>query len=231
MVGGDAVICGVCTGDSVCQRGDIIGRIIIIGGGDCDALQHVPVSRGEDQGGRIDGDIIVIAGDGHRHRGGSDNPAVTIDSTTLTFTTSTWDTAQTVTVTAADDDAVADNIATLGHTITSADTAYNGITADLTVMVTDNDIPGLTLSPTSLTLDEGTTTLYTAVLDTLPSDTVTVTITSNNADVTPAPATLTFTMTNWHMPQSVTVTAAEDDDAADDVATLTHTVASSDNAL
>ena len=44
-----------------------------------------------------------------------------------------------------------------------------GNTIDLTVTVADNDPVGLTLSPTTLTLGEGATTTYTAVLDTLPS--------------------------------------------------------------
>ena len=59
--------------------------------------------------------------------------------------------------------------------------------------MTDNDPAGLTLSPASLTLGEGATTTYTAVLDTLPSDTVIVTIAGNNGDVTGTPDMLTFT--------------------------------------
>ena len=61
--------------------------------------------------------------------------------------------------------------ATLTHTAASAGTRYADLTADLAVTVPDNDIPGLTLTPASLTVDEGAATAtYTAVLDTLPSD-------------------------------------------------------------
>ena len=145
---------------------------------------------------------------------------VTPDPTTLTFTTENWNIAQTVTLTAAEDDDAADDVATLTHT--AGDGGYTGVTASLAVTVADNDAVGLTLIPTSLTLDEGTTTPYTAVLNTLPTATVAVTIASNNTDVAIAPTTLTFTTGDWNTPQSVTVIANEDDDAADDAATLTH---------
>ena len=43
------------------------------------------------------------------------------------------------------------------------------------------------------------------------------------------PTTLTFTPDNWSVPQTVTVRAAEDDDAvADPAVTLTHTVSGGD---
>ena len=150
---------------------------------------------------------------------------VTPAPTTLSFTTTDWATAQTVTLTAAEDDDAADDVATLMHTASGGD--YASVTADLAVTVTDNDTAGLTLSLTTLTLDEGATTPYTAVLDTEPTDTVTVSI-GGDGDVTPAPTTLTFTTSTWATPQTVTLTAAEDVDAADDVATLTHTASGGD---
>ena len=159
----------------------------------------------------------------------SNNPDVTLAPTTsLTFTTANWETPQSITVTAAEDDDLVQDDATLAHTIASTDADYANLTTDLAVTVPDNDIPGLTLTPASLTLDEGTTTPYTAVLDTLPTADVTVAITSDNPDVTPAPTTLTFTTANWETPQSITVTAAEDADLVQDDATLTHTIASTD---
>ena len=91
----------------------------------------------------------------------SNNGDVTLDPTPLTFTIANWETPQTVTLTAAaDNDAVQDD-AVLAHTITSTDTDYASITADLAVTVTDNDMAGLTLTPTTLTVDEGATTTYT----------------------------------------------------------------------
>ena len=93
--------------------------------------------------------------------------------------------------------------------------------------VSDNPLakaPGVTVSPTSLTIDEGSSGTYTVVLDTLPSGDVTVAIGSDNTDVTANPASLTFSTTDWATPQTVTVRAAEDADADDDTAAVTHTV-------
>ena len=56
---------------------------------------------------------------------------------TLTFTTLNWGTAQTVTVTAGDDDDGVDDPVTLTHTAVGGD--YGGVTAPLAVTVADND--------------------------------------------------------------------------------------------
>ena len=65
------------------------------------------------------------------------------------------------------------------------------------------------------------------VLSHQPSGDVTVTVNNptDNSEVTATPRTLTFTTENWHAPQTVTVAAVHDGDAADDSATVTHGVA------
>ena len=70
------------------------------------------------------------------------------------------------------------------------------------------------------------------MLDTQPTAAVTVTINdpTDNADVTANPASLTFSTSNWATAQTVTVSAAEDGDASQDTATVTHTVAGGDYA-
>ena len=90
--------------------------------------------------------------------------------------------------------------------------------------------PGVAVSPTDLTVDEGGTNTYTVVLDAQPSDAVTVTIVdpTDNTDVTAEPASLSFSTTDWATAQTVTVSAAEDTDALEDTATVTHTVAGGD---
>ena len=66
--------------------------------------------------------------------------AVTPNPTTLTFTTSNWNTDQTVTVTAGNDADLVNDTVTLTHSAMSADSSYQGITiAGVTVTVTDND--------------------------------------------------------------------------------------------
>ena len=71
---------------------------------------------------------------------GHTGTAVTPDPATLLFTPSNWDTAQSVTVTAAEDTDTTDDTVLLTHRATSADNNYNGIgIAEVTVTVTDND--------------------------------------------------------------------------------------------
>ena len=93
-------------------------------------------------------------------------------------------------------------------------------------------VPGVTLSPSPLTVIEGGNADYTVVLDTEPTAGVTIEIGGHSGtDVTLSGSTLsagnalTFTTVNWSTPQTVTVSAAEDGDAAHDTVTLTHTVA------
>ena len=152
---------------------------------------------------------------------GSDNTDVTVSSSSLTFTTLNWSAEQTVTVTAGQDADAADDAATLTHDPSGAD--YDLVSnAELAVTITDNDTRGVTVSPASLTIDEGGTDTYTVVLDTQPTGDVMVDIGSDNTDVTVSSSSLTFTTLNWIAEQTVTVTAGQDADAADDTATVTH---------
>ena len=158
---------------------------------------------------------------------------LTPSSATLTFTTTTWGTAQTVTVTAGDDADTANDAVSLTHSAASTDTGYEGITiAGVAVRVTDNDAAkGVTVSKTALTVTEEDTTgaTYTVVLDSQPTATVTVTVAGHaGTDVTPSPTSLTFTPTTWGTAQTVTVTAGDDADTANDAVTLTHSAASTD---
>ena len=92
--------------------------------------------------------------------------------------------------------------------------------------------PGGTVSavvdPTSLTVVEGRSRAYQVRLSAAPAADVTVAIASSAAAVvTAAPTELTFTASDWSTPQTVTVTAAQDDDTDDGAATLSHTLSGS----
>ena len=70
---------------------------------------------------------------------------VTPNPTTLTFTASNWDAAQTVTVTAGDDADTTDDTVALTHSAASADNDYGGIAIDeVAVTVSDNDTARVT---------------------------------------------------------------------------------------
>ena len=151
---------------------------------------------------------------------------LSVDKSSLTFTTTDWGTAQAVEVTAGEDADSANNSATLTHTAAGAD--YGSVTADLPVTVTDNDTIGLALSAT-LAVTEGSSETYTVALATQPSGQVTVTIGgTGGTDLSVDKSSLTFTTTDWGTAQAVEVTAGEDPDAANDSATLTHTAAGAD---
>ena len=175
--------------------------------------------------------------------GGAD-PSVTLsgvalgNTNTLTFTTSNWDTAETVTVTPVKDANGIGETITLTHTQSGGD--YAGIVADsVTVNVTDSDTRNVVLSPTSLTVTEGDDTgvSYAVKLSTQPSDTVTVTIGGHSgADLSISGATLsnsntlTFSTSNWNTVQMVTVKAGHDGNSDDESETLTHTASGGDYA-
>ena len=92
-----------------------------------------------------------------------------------------------------------------------------------TVSITDNDERGVTVSPTNLTLSEGSGATYTVVLDTEPTEIVTVTPSlSGSRDLTFVPSSLTFTFSDWDTAQTMTVSATEDDDAYHDSSIISH---------
>ena len=141
-------------------------------------------------------------------------------------TFSSGDTSKTLTITATDDSAVDGGesvklgFGTLPAKVSAASPD------ETTVSITDNDVAGVTVNPTTVTVAEGETATYQVKLNTLPTGTVTVTINdpTDNTDVTAVTASLSFDSSNWSSFQDVTVRAAEDGDAEDDTATVTHTV-------
>ena len=163
---------------------------------------------------------VTVTVSGHA---GSD---VSLDETSLTFTTSNWSTAQTVTVKAAGDADAADDTVTLTHTGTGGD--YAGLTASLEVTVDDDETAAIVLSKSALFVDEGDASgeSYTVKLSHVPTASVTVTVSGQaGSDVSLDKSSLTFTTSNWNTAQTVTVKAAQDADAADDSLSLTHTAA------
>ena len=93
----------------------------------------------------------------------------------------------------------------------------------LSMNLTDDDSAGVTVTPASLTIPEGGGLAYRVMLTSRPSHDVTVTVThSGDRDIGIDDQELTFTDSDWETAQTVTVTAAQDDDARDDTATLSH---------
>ena len=110
---------------------------------------------------------VTVTVTGHA---GSD---LTLDKASLTFTASTWGTAQTVTVTAVEDDDAVDDEVTLAHTASGGD--YGSVTEDLPVTVDDDDTAGLVVAPDAVTVAEGGSASYTVSWRTSADVTVTMT--------------------------------------------------------
>lgn len=162
---------------------------------------------------------------------------VTVSPSTIVFTSSNWNTPQTITATAIDDtvvEAVYPNrhTGTIQHTASSSDSAYNGITvSNIAVSITDNDTAGIALSRTSVNVNEAGPTFatYTVVLMSNPTSNVTVAV-NPDSQITVAPTTLVFTPTNWFTPQTVTITAVDDgvDENGTHTGVVSHTSTSGD---
>ena len=180
------------------------------------------------------------------------NSGVTVDTDsgtpgeqdTLTFTSTTWNTAQTVTVTGAQDDDAVDDSGSIGHAIVRASTSseYDNISIDaVNVAVTDDDTAGFTIDTdpdtagvqsTPVAVVEGETAEYTVVLDAAPATgSVRITVTSDDTGAARASrSSLTFSRSNWDDPQTVRVTGQQDADSSSETVTITHAVVAASSA-
>ncbi|MCW2926031.1 MAG: hypothetical protein JWM98_3435, partial [Thermoleophilia bacterium] len=156
----------------------------------------------------------------------------------LVFTPTNWNTPQTVTLRAVDDnvDEASPHTGTLVHVVTSADLGYDGFAVtDVTADITDNDTSDLVITPTTgLGVDEGntsTTATYTLTLTSIPSAPVTVTFgQAAPAQLTTSVPSVVLDSTNWNTGVTVDVAAVDDpdDEASPHVGTITHAMTSTD---
>ena len=171
------------------------------------------------------GQVTVTVG------GASGTDLSVVSGGSLTFTDSTWNTAQTVEVRADEDDDGSNDSATLTHTGSGAD--YGSVSKDLPVTVTDNDTAstgiGLSLNPDSVSEGDGATAIaVTAALDgaaqTVPTE-VTVAVADDTATAGTdfaAVAGLTLTIAAGETSGAATFTLTPiDDEIAEEDETLT----------
>ena len=161
---------------------------------------------------------------------GAEGTDLNVSPTEMTFPGGTFSVAKTVTVTARADADTVDDRVTLTHSASGS--GYDRVPIDsVAVTVKEND-KGVNLSPPVLEVEEGDVagSTYTVWLNTRPSDAVTVDIAGHvGTDLTPDRTVLAFDRDNWDVPQTVTVTAAADDDFLNDSVTLTHTPSGGDH--
>ena len=133
----------------------------------------------------------------------------------LTFTSSNYYVAQTVTVTAVDDSVgEGRHTAVITARVNGAPSRFQGVVAaSFTAEITDND-KALLLADTAGSTDVtegGVTDSYSVALSMQPTGTVVVEpYNVSSAQMTFSPASLSFSSTNYNVPQVVTVTAIDD---------------------
>jgi len=191
------------------------------------------------------GDVVFSLSDND-----SDDSEVNITSPSqLTFTSSNWNTAQTVTVQGLDDSMDDGDISTLItlaiNQSNTADSIYDALNNQtVTVTTSDNDTAGISISCCSTDSVDGSSktnavslaetggsTSFTVVLQTQPSSSVILDITPmQTTEFSTASDNLTFTTGNWNTPQTVTINAVADDlDDGDQEGTVRVTPSSSNS--
>ena len=151
------------------------------------------------------------------------NTDVTAEPPSLIFTTTDWSTEQTMTVYAAHDDDVADEDATVTHTVSGAD--YDSIGVPNVIVTVNDDDPEVTVSfgEASYTVAEGATEQVTVNLSADPNRTVAIPISTSNqsgtadTDYSVVPANLTFNSGVTQQTISFAATQDEEDDDGESV--------------
>ena len=124
----------------------------------------------------------------------------------LTFDSSNWNVPQAIEAApVADGDIDGETVA-----VVHAVEGYPGVTGapDATVEVTDRG-RGVTIEPTSLTMNAGGSARYSAVLHSRPEDTVTVAAASDDPGTATVSGALTFAPSAWDVPQVFTATGVD----------------------
>jgi hypothetical protein len=140
----------------------------------------------------------------------------------LTFTPANFATPQNVTIAAAEDADTTNGT----RAITVASTGLTSVTVTATEADNDSAVPqSIVVTPTAVTVPEGSTATYSVRLAVQPTANVTVTSTAaaaGDANLTvSAGASLTFTTVNWNVTQNVTIAAAEDADTTNGTRAIT----------
>ena len=113
----------------------------------------------------------------------------------------------------------------------SGPTRVVGSAVSATGEIKDDDSAGVTVTPEVLPVDENDSANYNIKLDTKPTQDVFIGFSVRNASESPISVEtprLRFTPENWNVEQAVTVSAADDPDAANSTEVVQHRVTSHD---
>jgi len=146
------------------------------------------------------------------------NAQCSVGAASVTLNSTTWITGQVVLVSAVDDDLIDGDQPCVIRTAaaTSGDGKYAGKNpANVSVTVQDDDAAGILVSPTTLTVNEpSSTSSFNIRLDSRPTADVIVGLSVSNAECSVATDSVTLTVAGWATGVNVSV-AAVDDSIAD----------------
>lgn len=157
-------------------------------------------------------DVIITIKSDHNDR-------LSISSSSLTLSSTNWDTEQSVTFTAIDDH-IANGDLDFSITINSSscDSRFNDIKNTVQVKIKDNDEVGIIYDDSSIILNEGKSVVRTFKLKSQPHADVILNISSDHNDkLTISSKQLIFTSSNWNINQSAIFTAIDDNIASGDL--------------
>lgn len=151
------------------------------------------------------------------NRASGDSDITVQSGGTLTFTPSTWNVYQSVTLAAGEDVDTVNDVAVIRFSGTGA------VSTDVTAVEIDNDALNILSSVSALFVPEGATASFMVRLNAQPPGNVTVSVVrvAGDPDISvQSGGSLTFTTGNWNVNQTVTLVAAEDVDTSNGSATV-----------
>jgi len=157
-------------------------------------------------------DVSVLVSPGPQLEVVGGDPNISLNFTSVSPNDPNW-TTHTVTVKAFDDtDPEGDHTGTISHLSTSDDPNFNGLTAQVFVNITDDDGQVILSKTTASVSEDGVQDQYTIHLEgSAPTTDVFVTITTTAQANVDKPV-LTFNSGNYTTPQTVTISAIDDED-------------------
>ena len=145
-----------------------------------------------------------------------DTTEVTLSQASLTFTAINWNVPQNITLSSVDEVLVdgSQTVSITANIAAASHVAFTGLAPQTVSLVhSDNDVAGFTVSPLLGTLTEGDsqTASLTVVLNKQPLSNVVVDLSISPTDeITTSVGSLTFTTTNWNTPQVITVSSVNE---------------------
>jgi hypothetical protein len=145
-----------------------------------------------------------------------DPEEVGVSTNQLTFTNANWDVPQVVTVTGQDDINLDGSVGSLieVEVVAGSDPAFLGLSDDVTVVTTDDDVAAFEVSAsggTTVVSESGTSDSFDFVLASRPlSDVVVAISNTDSSEAVVSPNLITITPDDWNTLQTVTVAGVDD---------------------